>query len=68
MIKILTIQKQLFGDALQNRCSKKFRKFHRKTLLLESLFHPKRYLISPGIFQMKAATEIIQEMFCFQIL
>ena len=32
-------QKQPFTDVLQNRCSKKFRKFHRKLLMLESLFN-----------------------------
>ena len=33
------LQKQLFADVLQNRCSWKFRKFHRKTPVLESLFN-----------------------------
>ena len=33
------IQKQLFEDVLQNRCSLKFRKFQRKTSVLESLFN-----------------------------
>ena len=32
------LQKKLFTDVLQNRCSYKFRKFHRKTPVLESLF------------------------------
>ena len=31
-------KKQSFADVLENRCSKKFRKFHRKALALESLF------------------------------
>ena len=32
-------QKQPFADVIQNRCSQKFRKFHRKTSALESLFN-----------------------------
>ena len=32
-------KKQLFVDVLQNGCSHKFRKIHRKTPLLESLFN-----------------------------
>ena len=32
------IQKQLFADVLQNKCSKKFRKINRKTPVPESLF------------------------------
>ena len=32
-------QKQSFGDALQNRWSKKLCKFHRKTPVMESLFN-----------------------------
>ena len=32
------VQKQLFTDVLQNRCSQKFRNIHRKTPVLESLF------------------------------
>ena len=32
------IEKQSFADVLQNRYSQKFRKFHRKTPVLESLF------------------------------
>ena len=31
-------QKQSFANVLQNRCSEKFRKFYRKTYVLESLF------------------------------
>ena len=31
------LQKQSFADILQNRCSQKFRKFHRKITVLESL-------------------------------
>ena len=31
-------QKQSFAGVLQNRCSEKFRKLHRKALVLESLF------------------------------
>ena len=34
-----TLQKQLFTDVLQNWCSYKFRKFYRKTPVLESLFN-----------------------------
>ena len=30
------MQKQSFADVLQNRCSQKFRKFHRKAIVLES--------------------------------
>ena len=33
------LQKQSFADFLQNRCSWKFRKFHRKISMLESLFN-----------------------------
>ena len=33
------LQKQSFADVLQNRCSKKFRKFHRKIPVLEYLFN-----------------------------
>ena len=33
------LQRQSFADILQNRSSKKFRKFHRKTAVLESLFN-----------------------------
>ena len=32
-------QLQSFADVLQNRCSKKFRKFHRKKPVLESLLN-----------------------------
>ena len=32
-------EKQMFADVLQNRCSLKFLKFHRKTPVLESLFN-----------------------------
>ena len=32
-------KKQSFADVLQTRCSSKFRKFHRKTPVLESLFN-----------------------------
>ena len=32
-------QKQSYADVLQNRCSYKFRKFHRKALVFESLFN-----------------------------
>ena len=32
-------QKQPFADVIQNRCSQKFRKFHRKTPALKSLFN-----------------------------
>ena len=32
------LQKQSFADVLQNRCSKQFRKLHRKALVLEFLF------------------------------
>ena len=32
-------QKQSFADVLENRCSSKFRKFHRKTPMLECLFN-----------------------------
>ena len=32
-------QKQSLAGVLQNRCSKKIRKFHRKTPVLESLFN-----------------------------
>ena len=31
--------KQSFEDVLQNRCSSKFRKFHRKTTMFESLLN-----------------------------
>ena len=34
-----SIQKQPFADVLQNKCSWKFRKFHRKTPVLKSLFN-----------------------------
>ena len=34
----LMVQKQPFPDVLPNSCSSKFRKFHRKTPVLESLF------------------------------
>ena len=33
------LQKQSFTDVLQNRCSKNFRKFHRKAPVFESLFN-----------------------------
>ena len=33
------LQKQSFADILQNRCSLKFHKFHRKIPVLESLFN-----------------------------
>ena len=33
------LQKQSFADILQNRYSKKFRKFHRKTPVLKSLLN-----------------------------
>ena len=33
------LQKQPFRDILQNRCSQKFRKLHRKKSVLESLFN-----------------------------
>ena len=36
---IMLMQRQSFADVLQNRCSLKFGKFHRKTPVLESLFH-----------------------------
>ena len=36
---LLKLKKQPFVDVLQNRCSQKFRKFHRKTPVLESLFN-----------------------------
>ena len=36
---IKVVQKQPFADVLQNRCSGKFCKIHRKTPLLESLFN-----------------------------
>ena len=32
-------QKQLFTYVFQNRCSKKFRKFHRKIFVLDFLFY-----------------------------
>ena len=32
------IQKQLFADVLQNRCSWKYRNIHRKTPVLEQLY------------------------------
>ena len=35
----MLVSKKCIADALQNRCSKKFRKFHRETLVLESLFN-----------------------------
>ena len=35
----VAFQKQSFADVLQNRCSWKFRKFHRKVVVLESLFN-----------------------------
>ena len=37
--KLLSCQKQSFAYVLQNRCSLKFRKFYRKTPVLESLFN-----------------------------
>ena len=36
---VFNFQKQSFADVLQNRCSWKFRKFHRKTLVSESPFN-----------------------------
>ena len=33
------LQKQSFADILQNSCSLKFRKFYRKTPVLQSLFN-----------------------------
>ena len=37
-------QKQSFANVFQNGCSKKFRKFHRKTPVLEYLFNNKETL------------------------
>ena len=41
-------EKQSFSGVLQNRCSCKFRKFYRKTPLLESFFNkdPMRMIVS----------------------
>ena len=40
----LDIWKQPFADVPQSRCSQKFRKFHRKTAVLESLLNKASYL------------------------
>ena len=36
---LMFLGKQSFGDVLQNTFSQKFRKFHRKTPVLESIFN-----------------------------
>ena len=38
-MQVIGNAKQSFADFLQNRCSEKFRKFHRKTPILESLLN-----------------------------
>ena len=40
------VQKQPFADILQNRCSWKFCKIHRKTPVLESLFNKVAHMVS----------------------
>ena len=48
------VQKQPFPDVLQNRCSWKVFKIHRKTPMLESLFNKVKHVLSYdlcGIFK-----------------
>ena len=44
-------QKQPFADVLQNRCSGKFCKIHRKTHMLESLFNKVAYILSYDLYE-----------------
>lgn len=55
------LQNRSFADVLQNRLSLKFNKFHRKTLVLKSIFNKfagviKRRLIQHMCFLLKSGT------------
>ena len=47
------MQKQMFADVLQNRCSLRFRKIHRKTPDLESLFNKPLVLMACNLFRLQ---------------
>ena len=52
------VQKQSFADELQNRCSYRFRKFYRKTAVLESLFNKNAGVSPPTLLKRDSYTAI----------
>ena len=70
------MQKQPFANVLQNRCSKKFRNIHRKTLVLESPFDKVAGLqvfscesceIFNGSFFIEHLRWLLLQRFCFTL-
>ena len=52
------IQRQLFKDAHQNRCSWKFRKFHKKTPVLECFINKVAGLRPATLFERDSKTQV----------